>query len=260
MILDVNTLDLRKALQAVIPHASTDTNVPSICCVNFTATDTNLFVTATNRYTLGHAITSVWEVDGLTGDINKDSFTLTPDVAKELLGLFKSGGKQPEDEMGECLRITVEEDSLTFLDVAGLFPGKLFQIPHEQGEPFPVKWANRLISALTADVKVPDRIATTGKYLRLFSSAAAAYNEPLLIEPTGEVSQILIACGESFLGLLMPVRASDETELAAKLQEWRRGWYDRLPEIAYAMERSNVSDLLKHGTGLHVVGAPEEDL
>lgn len=236
MIIDVNTLDLRRALQSVIPHASTDTTTPAICCVNFTVTDGMLYLTASNRYTLGHAIASVWDGSGLTGDPNKDSFTLVPEVAKELLSLFKSGGKQPEDEIGEALRITLHEDSLTFLDVAGLFPGKLFQIPREQGEPFPIKWANRLITALTAEHRVPDRIATTGKYLRLFSSAAAAYNEPLVIEPTGEVSQILISCGDSFLGLLMPVRATDESELHVKLEEHRRGWYDRLPEIAIAME------------------------
>lgn len=238
MIIDVNTLDLRRALQSVIPHASTDANVPDINCVNFTATDTNLYLTATNRYTMALGIASVWDADDLTGDISRDSFTVTPDVAKELLALFKSGGKQPEDEIGECLRITRDDGNLAFLDVGGLFPGKLFSIPREQGEPFPIKWANRFITALTADHQVPDRIATTGQYLKLFSSAAAAYGAPLVIEPTGEVSQILISCGDSFLGLLMPVRASDETELARHLEEWRRGWYDRLPQIALAMEES----------------------
>lgn len=250
MIIDVNTLDFRKALQAVLPHASTDDNIPSICCVNFTATQDNLHLTATNRYTLAHGIASVWESDGLTGSPDTDSFTLSPDVAKEILALFKSTGKQAEDEMGEALRITVDKENLTFLDVAGLFPGKLLQIPRSEGEPFPIKWANRFLGALAAEVVVPERIATTGKYLKLFSSAAAAYGEPLVIEPTGEVSQILISCGESFLGILMPVRATDESELATQLEVWRRGWLDRLPVLAAAMPPT-AGNFLRDASGFY---------
>lgn len=235
MIFDVNTLDFRHALQAVIPHASTDKEAPqSIQCVNFTVTPANLFLTATNRFTLGHAIASVWESDGLTGSTEDDTFTLASETAKELLQLFKAGSGKAEDSIGEALRITVDEQNVTFLDVSGLFPGKMFQIPRSEGEPFPLPWAKLLLEAMASDIAVPDRIATTGKYLRLFAAAAAAYNEPLIIEPTGEVSKILISCGESFLGLLMPVRASDETELAGQLQEWRRGWYARLPELSSA--------------------------
>ncbi len=252
MILDVNTLDIRRALQSVIPHASNDANTPSICGVNFTATRDNLYLTATNRYTLGHAIASVWEGQRLTGDPNDDSFMLTTDVARELLALFKSGGNSPDEEIGEALRITVDDESIRFLDVGGLFPGKLLQIPRQETEPFPVKWASRLSAALNAEVVVPDRLATQGKYLRLFAAAGAAYGEPLLIEPTGDVSQILISCGESFLGLLMPVRASDETDLASKLQEWRQGWQNRLPDLALAMPVTTAgSNFLRHTRGFH---------
>ncbi len=251
MIIDVNTLDFRRALQSVIPHASTDANTPSICGVNFTATTSNVFLTATNRYTLGHAIASLWEAKRLTGDPNDDSFMLTTDTAKELLALFKSGGKQDDEEIGEALRITVDEEHIRFLDVGGLFPGKLLQIPRQETEPFPVKWAARLMSAIEAEVVVPDRLATQGKYLRLFSSAGAAYGEPLLIEPTGDVGQILISCGESFLGLLMPVRSSDETDLAGKLLEWRQGWQNRLPDLALAMPVATRGKDFLQGKGFH---------
>ena len=33
--------------------------------------------------TLGHAVASVWESEGLTGDVNDDAFNLPADVAKE---------------------------------------------------------------------------------------------------------------------------------------------------------------------------------
>ncbi|WP_104116954.1 hypothetical protein [Arthrobacter sp. B1805] len=234
MILDVNTLDLRKALQSVLPHAADD--VPAIAGVSITATVDNLYLTATNRYTIGHAIASVWDARRLTGNPADDTFFISIETAKEILALFKSSGKKSDDEVGvgEAMRITVDDENLRFLDVAGLFPGKLLQIPREESEPFPVKWASVFLNSLRANKVLPERLATSGKYLRLFSSAAAAYGEPLVIEPT-EGSSILISCGESFLGLLMPVRASDETEVYRQIEAWRMGWAHRLPELAAAM-------------------------
>lgn len=252
MILDVNTLDLRKALQSVLPHASDD--IPAIAGVSVTATADNLYLTATNRYTVGHAIASVWEARRLTGDPNDDTFFISIETAKEILALFKSSGKKSDEEVGvgEAMRITVDDEHLRFLDVAGLFPGKLLQIPREESEPFPVKWANVLLNSLQANKVLPERLATSGKYLRLFSSAAAAYGEPLVIEPT-QGSSILISCGESFLGLLMPVRATDETGIHQDIEAYRRGWTHRLPALAAAMPIMTAdSSFLRSGSGLHI--------
>lgn len=231
MILTVNTLDVRQALQSVIPHAADVKDSPALAVVHFTATDQNLYLTACNTQTLGHSVASVWEADGLTGDPDTDGFNLPVDVAKELLALFKSSGKRQEDEIGEALRLTVKNKTITVLDVSGLFPGKELTIPREDGNEYPVTFGRMLMSAILAEPVMPKRLTASGRLVKLFATAAAAYGEPLVIEPTEDARRILISCGESFLGLLMPIR---DEEVAGNLNAWREGWMRRLPEIAHA--------------------------
>ena len=231
MKLLVNTLDFRQALQSTIPHCANPKDSAAHAVIHFTATDENVHLTACNMYTLGHAVASLWESDGLVGDVTEDSFNLPVDLAKELLALFKSGGKKPEDEIGDSLQITITEKNITVLDVSGLFPGKTLTVPREDGNEYPVAFGRLLTSAVLSDKMMPERLAAQGRLVRLFASASAAYSEPLIIEPTDDARRILISCGESFLGLLMPMRS--ET-IADSLNAWREGWLHRLPDIAFA--------------------------
>lgn len=254
MILTVNTLDVRQALQSVIPHAADVKDSPAHAVVHFTATDQNLYLTACNTQTLGHSVASVWEADGLTGDPDTDGFNLPVDVAKEMLALFKSSGKRPEDEIGEALRLTIKAKTITVLDVSGLFPGKELTIPREDGNEYPVTFGRMLMSAVLSEPVMPKRLTASGRLVKLFATAAAAYGEPLVIEPTEDARRILISCGESFLGLLMPIR---DEEVAGNLNAWREGWMRRLPEIAHAGgttkqdEPTSAANFLRHGTGFH---------
>ncbi|MDN4645378.1 hypothetical protein [Arthrobacter sp. PsM3] len=257
MILTVNTLDLRQALMSVIPHAADAKLSSALAVVHFTATDGMLHVTASNTVTLGHAVASVWDAEGLTGEVNDDAFNLPTDVAKELLQIFKANGNQPEDEIGDTLRITLKHDSITFLDVSGLFPGKEFKIPHEDDNDYPISFGRLLIQAALSERVMPERLVAAGRLVRLFAAASAAYGSPLVIEPTEDARRILISCGESFLGLLMPIRSEEGSTIANELNEWRAGWMHRLPEIAHAgggkkpeEPTPSASDFLKHGTGL----------
>lgn len=235
MILTVNTLDLRQALMAVTPHTGDPKLSSALAVVHFTATtDGALHVTACNTVTLGHAVASVWESEGVTGEVNEDAFNLPADVAKELLQLFKAKGKQPEDEIGDTLRITVRQKDITFLDVSGLFPGKEFKIPREDDNEYPIAFGRLLIQAALSDRVMPERLVAAGRLVRLFAAASAAYGEPLVIEPTEDTRRILISCGESFLGLLMPIRSEDGSTVANELNAWREGWMNRLPNITHA--------------------------
>ena len=231
MILTVNTLDVRQALQSVIPHAADPKDSPAHAVVHFTATDGNLYLTACNMQTLGHSVASVWESEGLTGDPDDDAFNLPTHVAKELLALFKSGGKRKEDEIGEALRLTITPKAITVLDVSGLFPGKELTIPSEDGNEYPLPFGRMLMQAVLSEPVMPRRLTASGRLVKLFATAAAAYGEPLVIEPTEDSRRVLISCGESFLGLLMPIR---DEEITPTLDAWREGWMRRLPEISHA--------------------------
>ncbi|WP_411732171.1 DNA translocase FtsK [Paeniglutamicibacter sp.] len=280
--LTVNTADLRHALVSVQPHVHNDA-ATGLALVHFMATHENLYVQATNTASAGLAIVSLWEAEELTGDPSADAFDLDPTVVKELLQVFKASKNQPDDEIGDSMQITVTRKELTFIDMSGLFPGKTYIVPNgNSSEVFP-NLPRLFNDAMEARKQVPARIMANGKLLQLFAHASAAYKEPLAIEPTDTKTRMLITCGESFLGMLMPVSAEDGTELDAKLKESKEGWMQRLPELAFALKanpeagRRGASEALakavqhvadatpgatfsiKTSTGLHVVSLPSED-
>lgn len=234
MILTVSTADLRHALVSVQPHVHND-SATGLDVVHFMADEGHVYVQATNTASAALAIVSVWDSENLTGDPATDSFDLDPTVVKELLAVFKAGKNQPEDEIGDSMRIAKTSKELTFTDISGLFPGKTFIVPNGQtSEVFP-NLPRLFVEAVDDDKQVPARIMANGKLLQLFAHAAAAYKSPLAIEPTNTKSRMLITCGESFIGMLMPVNAEDGTELDAKLKDARDGWSHRLPALAYAL-------------------------
>jgi hypothetical protein len=105
---------------------------------------------------------------------------------------------------------------------------------------------------------MPERLVAAGRLVRLFATASAAYGEPLVIEPTEDAKRILISCGESFLGLLMPIRSEDGSTVANELNAWRDGWMHRLPELAHAgggklpeSPKPGDANFLRDGTGFH---------
>lgn len=234
MRLTINTADLRHALVSVQPHVHNDSST-GLDVIHFMADDGHVYVQATNTASAALAIVSVWESEGLTGDPEEDSFDLDPTVVKELLSVFKASKNQPEDEIGDSLQIHVTGKELTFTDISGLFPGKTYIVPNgNTSEMFP-NLPRFFLEAVDADKRVPARIMANGKLLQLFAHASASYKEPLAIEPTNMKTRMLITCGESFIGMLMPIKAEEGSELDAKLKDAARGWSARLPALAYAL-------------------------
>lgn len=231
--LHVNTPDLRKALSAVIPHAGQ----PGPEQVRVTATPENVFVQATNGVTAGLSLVSVWEHEGLSGDPAEDSLFLSTSMAKELLQVFKPISK-PESELDDQLSVELDDaGQITVTDVSGLFPGKSWSMPHtEKRDLFPNLPA-LFARALEPAVVSPERIFAQGRMIRLFTSAAAAYGEPLVLEPTPSAKQLLISCGESFLGALAQARLEEGSEKLQEFQEHRAAWPSRLDQVAFALSQ-----------------------
>ena len=148
-------------------------------------------------------------------------------------------------------RITITPKELRFLDVSGLFPGKTFTVPNAEPDRSYPNLPRLMLQALASDVNVPARIVTNGKLLQLFAHAAAAYKQPLTIEPTEMQSRMLISCGESFLGILLPIKAEDGTEIANDLYHWRTGWYDRLPELSSSSDVDTYIERMVSGDTGH---------
>lgn len=236
----VGTGDLRAALTAVAPHADPDADFPPLHRIRFDIDPENLSLSATNRYTAGHAIVSIED----HGDGELAPFDLSPTDVKEILALFRGRGGKNDDEMpDDRLRIDIDTEHVRVTDVAGLFDGKSLSLPRYPHETNFPRIPELLRATLTKPVKGTQRLVTHGKLLRLFTSAASAYGQPLVIEPTGANAALVVSCGESFLGLLMPLR--QEPEDTARQNEWREAWLRRLPAS------TDVTALLRNGAGVY---------
>lgn len=221
--LTLSTEDFRDALRSVVVHAAPSSKDPTLHRVRCEVGPENLTVTATNRHSAGMAIASVEE----NHDGELSAFDLSPTDVKEILGLFK--GRRPgEEDVGDTVRLDVDGEHFTITDTGGLFEGKQLVLPrHPTNMVFPD--VGLVVSRiLKAHRKPVARLAASGPLLALFAVAARVYARPLTLEPTGELTSVVFSCGDSFLGLLMPMRI--EPDYAAQLDDWREGWLRRLPE------------------------------
>lgn len=272
----VATTDLRAALRSVAPHIAPD-DIPSMHRLRLDRGPVNLTVTASDAYTAGHAIVSVLDGDDDDGELG--AFDLSPQDVKEVLALFKGKGGNGDDDYGSLLRIDVNdaqsrntEDTghVTFTDTSGLFEGKALSVLRTPTAPDFPDIAGLIGNVLRRPAAASERLVTNGKFWKRMTEAAAAYGEPLVVEPTGEASTLLVLCGESFVGLLMPLRPSEDVQIAQK--QAREAWLERLPGRDAVTVRSlrdldtpdpeadagapdadepmSGADLLRHGSGL----------
>lgn len=243
----VGTADLRQALTAVRPHACTDSEIPDLKRIRLTLGRENLAVTATDRFTAALAIVSTWDTD-IDPDDGESGLVelLLEDVAK-LLTVFKAPAKDGgEDGPQYMLRLEVGEADVTVTDCSGFdIVGRKFRMPRLETAdaldtvPVLVDRAHHGKLILLDDAS---ELVVSGDNVARFRVASHAYLESLTIETRsagrGTTPMILIRCGESFLGLMMPRRLLDEDLVRA--QEWAAGWTARLPGIVGAAAGSGA--------------------
>lgn len=222
----VGTTDFRAALQAVRVHACTDPELPDIARIRLSVDPVNVTITATDRFTLGLAIVSVLEQPNGNDAYDVD---LLPDDVSKILSIFK-GGKEPGDSPEFLLRLDVTEQSVTVTDCSGLIDGRALKIPRlptsEQGlSGVPVL----LAKAHFADLVMLGGAFYGGEKLARFKAAAVQYGAPLILEAHEGTNAVMVRCGESFLGMIMPASPTEEGIFQAK--EWSTAWDTRLPEV-----------------------------
>lgn len=141
--------------------------------------------------------------------------------------MFKSGKPGTDDEIGDTIQLATTERDFTVTDTSGLFPGKSLSLPRY---PTDGNFPDLQQVALTALTKPGEtgveRLFASGSLIALFKAAASAYGEALALEMTGHNDALAVSCGESFLGLLMPIKPGEDAESEA--DAWRSSWLIRL--------------------------------
>lgn len=225
----VDTRDLRAALIATSVHLSTAEGEVILCRIRLTfSPDGNLYVTATDRYTAGLAIVSIWEDRCEYGEaVDVDLFA---EDAKAIVSLFKPA-KNIDDQK---LSLLVTGSQIVITDASGLFPDQSLSLHLPITTPCKYPSVDLMFAAAVAkarQLEIADTtpLATSQQQLTRFAAAGSAYGAPIEVAHTSEARRaLLVKVGESFLGLLMPLNLSGDAQeaSASHLAAWSR----RLPE------------------------------
>lgn len=229
----VGTNDFRAALCSVLVHAGTDPELPDIMRVRLDLGRVNVTVTASDRFTAGMAIVSVLDELEPPGERDLAVDLLPSDVSKLLA--FHKGGKDAGDDGPQWqLRLDVEHDVITVTDCSGMIDGRAVRLPRlpvradgADSDSSPITAVvNLIVAAHRSDPVLLEDFVFNGVYLGRFVTAYKSYAHPLVFEARLSTKALLIRCGESFLGLAMPMRELEES--IAERKQWAESWSDRL--------------------------------
>ncbi|QOH55227.1 hypothetical protein [Rhodococcus rhodochrous] len=239
-VIGVSTHDLRRACTAVAPHANPKVEI--LDRVRFTIDPHNITLTATDGWTSGLAIVSVWESEDDIVPIPDDGVIvdLAPEQIRKILSVFKAPadkGEEPE----AILRIEVGDNYVKIADVSGLpgIDGQALELPRMDtytGFPDVAHTISRIRCMPEAGMTT---VHMSPQVVSAFTSAAKTYAHPIQLTAHSESRTLSVVVGESFLGLLTPVKPTDE-DLARYLQ-WADAWDVRLP-AADSLPRNATKD------------------
>ena len=240
--IEVQTTDLYSALCAVKPHVGDKEDLALLQAIHLVIhPDGNIYVMATDRYTLGLAVVSVWDDWLKTGE--EVAVDLSPEDVGDILHLFKpSKGDNPENR----LRLDVSAVEVHVTEVAGMVEteaDKHVGLPRQvHADPYPavpklvaatvtraIQLWEKAVDDGVAGASALDELFVRASLIARFAAAERAYGQPLVLQRSAEArSAMVVACGESFQGVLMPIRPTEEDII--RHRGWQEAWLRRLPD------------------------------
>ncbi|MGW6121468.1 DNA translocase FtsK [Nocardia sp. NPDC055165] len=246
----VGTCDFRQALTSVRVHACADKDISTVHRIRLTIDHEHVTVIATDMYTAGLAIVSIWDGPGPDAAVTVD---LSPGDVEKLLRIHP-GGKDKADEPELMLRLDVGPDRLTITDCSGLVDGRALTIPRMPTDGGTLCSIPGMVHKQhTSPEIVPTDMMFGGDAIARFRAAGNAYSKALEIEAHEGARALLVRCGESFLGLIMPRTITENQR--GEMADWARGWTQRLP----AMEAAARSEMVAAAVNPVSIDAVEFD-
>lgn len=250
----VGTADLRQALRAVTPHVGKATGMPEYARVRFIVGRENVTLVASDRFTMAMAIVSIWERDDAEA-VAVAELHIT-DIAK-ILAIHKLEGADTGDEPDYQLRFVVTDENVVATDVSGMIEGRSLRVPRLATEDALSAVPRLFESAHSGQLALIDGITDltmSGDHIARFRDAGKAYGASLSWETRRGVDgkrrlSVIVRCGDSFLGLMVPRTVQEEDRVKAKQNA--EDWAYRLPDIARTAPEAEA-DLLARAVELVV--------
>ena len=118
--------------------------------------------------------------------------------------------------------------TVTFTDVTGLWPGKVYEIPAAPHSRALAKLPDIFRQAMAEKPQTQGDLDLSGQLLKYFAQSTAAYSGRLTLQPTGTDRMLFVTIGEQFVGLLMPARIDPDSDKAKALDSVRSSWASTL--------------------------------
>ncbi|CAB4727842.1 MAG: hypothetical protein F2667_12565 [Actinobacteria bacterium] len=245
MKLTLRYSELRKLLAPVIPHASTDDNLPVLCTIPVAVCGDYVVAQATNRFTAAFQ-----RIVPATG-IPKAGFETRirrADATRALTLLRPSRGSDPEivwsvDHVGR-MRFKAAEGGLAIglaeIDLTMVAP----TISGGETDNYPN--LSKLLPT-TFDDACPEA-GFNIEYLGYFRTAldanflSGARYQGLQIRMGAKNKPLIVAAGPDFIGVIMPRRPTDDRsgrDLPG-VPEFVNGWANTIPVVTYAAPPAEV--------------------
>uniref|UniRef100_UPI000B133762 DNA translocase FtsK n=1 Tax=Nocardia pseudovaccinii TaxID=189540 RepID=UPI000B133762 len=159
---------------------------------------------------------------------------IAPSDIKNILAIF-TAGKEKSDTPEYELRLDITNNRITITDCSGLIDGHALTVPRMPTDGGTLCTIPGLIARQHgSDATRLTDMSVGGEMMARFSAASNAYGQALDIEAHSASRALLIRCGESFLGLMMPRQLLDRDR--DERREWSTGWDQRLPDIVTAAD------------------------
>lgn len=194
----IASAELSRIVDDAALFACRDRQLPSIKCVHFESTAKSLVCVGTDRFTLGASVTDYADDNG-----EEFAFSLDLPQAKMVSALAKSCRSAMS-----MVSITLTPGRVTF----DFLSGEGLTVP-VLDETFP-DWRKLIGSQLAREPESTQATGINPVYLARFGRVHNARR--MIMRATGAASPIVMKIGDSFVGLLMPVRIeAGETELGS---------------------------------------------
>lgn len=233
--IQVATIDLRRAFQAVAPHAEKNKTGDNAVehRIRMCFADGEVYVMATNGATVGLAVVPIHEdsrAERFAPDDGSFWVDLTPRHLKLMLQHFSlsTGSGADMDEMLEW-RVTTGE--VTVKDVGGLWTGESVTFQQVDADSSYPDIIGALAPALAMRSSAPSSkpLVAAGSLIRLFQAASDAYDSPVEFYSTGSESArgFVVQVGSRFVGTVES-RHLDDDGMKRRQSAYTK-WLERFP-------------------------------
>lgn len=193
---------VQRVVAAVLPHASTDRYLPSINCVQLELDGHRFLAVATDRYSLGICRGDLSEWDDDAEKVENTITRLRPDDLKRLFAFLRPRRSDVATWRlsTDTLRVSIADgDSLTLRTV--------------QEIDF-VNWRSVIETHVRQASEPGAPMGFTASVVDNFNATAKALGEYRMSwHFAGPLQPAMIRIGETFLGMIMPRRMTEDPEL-----------------------------------------------